>query len=92
MKIDNSTPSRPLEAISNRTTAKTPAASDTATPSSGPGSITHLSSNLQDSSLDINQARVDEIRQAIRDGKLNFDAGKIADGLLASVHRQLAED
>ncbi|MGC6387295.1 flagellar biosynthesis anti-sigma factor FlgM [Ewingella sp. S1.OA.A_B6] len=33
-------------------------------------------------SQDINTARVEELKQAIRDGKLTMDTGKIADALL----------
>lgn len=36
----------------------------------------------QSSSQDINTARVEELKQAIRDGKLTMDTGKIADALL----------
>jgi len=94
LKIDNTTPSRHLEAVGSRPAAKNGATTGTtsAPASSGPGSITHLSTQAQDSSLDIDQARVDEIRQAIREGKLALDSGKIADGLLASLKAQLAKE
>ncbi|ADW73459.1 MULTISPECIES: flagellar biosynthesis anti-sigma factor FlgM [Rahnella] len=36
----------------------------------------------QSSAQDINTARVEELKQAIRDGKLTMDTGKIADALL----------
>lgn len=93
MKIDNNSSSRHLEVVGNRQSAKTGATtSGAAAPEAGPGSITHLSLPAQDPSLDIDQARVDEIRQAIREGKLALDSGKIADGLLASIQAQLAQE
>jgi negative regulator of flagellin synthesis FlgM len=92
LKIDNNSPSRHLESVGSRQSAKTSATSSTAAPAAGPGSVTHLSLAAQDQSLDIDQARVDEIRQAIREGKLSLDSGKIADGLLASIQAQLAQE
>jgi negative regulator of flagellin synthesis FlgM len=93
LKIDNSSPSRHLEATGSRQSAKAGVTTGAAAaPAAGPGSITHLSLGAQDPSLDIDQARVDEIRQAIREGKLTLDSGKIADGLLASIQAQLAQE
>lgn len=37
----------------------------------------------------IDQARVDEIRQAISEGRFKVDASRIADGLIASVREML---
>lgn len=37
----------------------------------------------------VNQARVDEIRQAIQEGRFKVDANRIADGLLDSVREML---
>jgi negative regulator of flagellin synthesis FlgM len=37
----------------------------------------------------VNQARVDEIRQAISEGRFRIDANRIADGLLDSVREML---
>ncbi|TDU22789.1 FlgM family anti-sigma-28 factor [Chromohalobacter marismortui] len=57
-----------------------------------PASITTLSqSNEADTSQDIDTARVDEIRQAITDGQLELDTGKIADGLIDSVRDLLGD-
>ncbi|WP_258239634.1 flagellar biosynthesis anti-sigma factor FlgM [Pseudidiomarina homiensis] len=44
--------------------------------------VTHFSGTAQDSSMDIDQARVDELRQAIRDGQLTMRTDQIADALL----------
>lgn len=37
----------------------------------------------------VNQSRVDEIRQAISEGRFKIDANRIADGLLDSVREML---
>jgi len=42
------------------------------------------------SAPDIDQAKVDEIRQAIQDGRLQIDPERIADGLLNSVRELLS--
>jgi len=38
----------------------------------------------------VNRARVDEIRQAISEGRFKVDAGRIADGLIEDVRQMLA--
>ncbi|PKE28933.1 anti-sigma-28 factor FlgM [Rahnella sp. AA] len=43
----------------------------------------------QSSAQDINTARVDQLKQAIRDGKLTMDTGKIADALLQNTQDYL---
>lgn len=47
--------------------------------------VTHLSQLPQDASQDINAARVEELREAIRDGKLNMSTDNIAEALLKSL-------
>ncbi|MGH8118592.1 MAG: flagellar biosynthesis anti-sigma factor FlgM [Rhodanobacteraceae bacterium] len=88
MKIDNiqhlSTP-KPVE--QGRDAEKTGKATPTGEP--GAGSVTHLSHAATDSSQDIDQARVAELRQAIADGRLKMDTSRIADRLIASA-RDLA--
>nr|WP_281504580.1 flagellar biosynthesis anti-sigma factor FlgM [Chromohalobacter sarecensis] len=70
---------------------RTPRGGDTAQAGS-PASITTLSqSNEADTSQDIDTARVDEIRQAISDGQMELDTGKIADGLIDSVRDLLGD-
>ena len=56
-------------------------------PYSGAGSapVSDLSQSGNDGSQDIDQARVDELRQAIAEGRLEIRADRIADGLIASV-------
>ncbi|OSN07592.1 flagellar biosynthesis anti-sigma factor FlgM [Lonsdalea iberica] len=43
------------------------------------------SSLMQPSSQDIDMEKVDTLKQAIKDGKLEVDVGKIADALLSEV-------
>ncbi|MNM98637.1 anti-sigma28 factor FlgM [compost metagenome] len=50
-----------------------------------------ISSRLtQETDDDIDTAKVEEIRQAIAEGRIKIDPGKIADGLLASL-RELGQ-
>jgi len=69
---------------SSRSQATTKKA-DTAAPAAHADVVTHLSSAAQDASQDIDMARVEELRQAIRDGSLSMNADKIAEGLLKSL-------
>ncbi|MGN5476301.1 flagellar biosynthesis anti-sigma factor FlgM [Cupriavidus basilensis] len=48
---------------------------------------TRLASETDD---DIDTAKVEEIRQAIAEGRIKIDPGKIADGLLATL-RELSQ-
>lgn len=41
---------------------------------------------LQPQASDINSAKVEQIKQAIKDGTLTMDAEKIADGILRDAH------
>lgn len=56
------------------------------------GEVAHLSQPAADSGQDIDTARVDEVRQAISEGRLEIRADKIADGLIASVRDLLDAD
>ncbi|MFC0338512.1 anti-sigma-28 factor, FlgM family [Kushneria avicenniae] len=47
-------------------------------------------SSAHDGSKDIDTVRVNELRQAIRDGSFEVDTGKIADGLIASAQELLS--
>ncbi|MFP4137033.1 MAG: flagellar biosynthesis anti-sigma factor FlgM [Halomonas sp.] len=55
----------------------------------GPASETHLSQPAADTRQDIDSARVEEVREAIREGKFDIRAERIADGLIASVQELL---
>lgn len=60
--------------------------------------LSSLSSSLQKAETAIanapvvDRARVDEIRQAISEGRFKIDAGRIADGLIDSVRQMLNEN
>lgn len=57
------------------------------------GSKTTLSQlSTQDDSSDIDTARVNDIRQAISEGRLELDTSKIADGLVQSVRDILGDN
>ncbi|MGM8930858.1 flagellar biosynthesis anti-sigma factor FlgM [Salinicola sp. MH3R3-1] len=90
MKIDQTHPlTRPAqnEATEQRKGAETVEGAHTAA-----GSRTTLSQiATADDSSDIDTARVNEIRQAISEGRLELDTGKIADGLVKSVRDMLGE-
>ncbi|MCK0744908.1 flagellar biosynthesis anti-sigma factor FlgM [Chromohalobacter nigrandesensis] len=92
MKISNlHPPTQPSPSEQSDAAQRTPHGSDTAQTDS-PASITTLSqSNEADTSQDIDTARVDEIRQAISDGQMELDTGKIADGLIDSVRDLLGD-
>lgn len=54
-----------------------------------PAVQTHLRSETAATDQDINLANVEAIRDAIRDGRLEVRADRIADGLIASVREML---
>ncbi|GAA3540440.1 flagellar biosynthesis anti-sigma factor FlgM [Zobellella aerophila] len=62
-----------------------------ATDKAGPAVVTHLSQAVEYAGQDIDRARVNEIRQAISEGRLELRADKIADGLLDSVRELLSQ-
>lgn len=99
MKINHSTSSRPADAAAGDAARPhaAPAAADAATPSAGL-SVSPLAAQVRDISArlaqpaddDIDTAKVEEIRQAIAEGRIRIDPGKIADGLLATL-RELGQ-
>ena len=50
-----------------------------------PSAATHLGQKATDASRDIDMARVEEIREAIREGRLEVRADRIADALIESL-------
>ena len=90
MKIDSSqSPARPLATSGKEPTTHTQR-SQAASADQSPSTVTHLSSSdNRTGSEDIDLARVAELRQAIREGRLEINAERIADGLIASVREQL---
>lgn len=91
VKIDSSHPlTRPNQSESSDKAGKTDRQASTAQ-ASAPAAVTHLTQSTGNSSQDIDQARVDEIRQAISEGRLEIHAERIADGLLDSVRDLLGD-
>jgi len=93
VKINQTTSSRPTDATDGavRTAAGAPqaaAAPVTTDVRMSPlaAQVRDIGSRLvQDHDDDIDTAKVDEIRQAITEGRIKIDPSKIADGLLASL-------
>jgi negative regulator of flagellin synthesis FlgM len=81
--------SQQSDAATANTGAQTASTASQATPSSsGDASVSlsglsqHLRSLAASGSADIDTAHVESIKQAIKDGTLQMDSGKIADGVL----------
>ncbi|MBK5939756.1 flagellar biosynthesis anti-sigma factor FlgM [Halochromatium roseum] len=91
MKIDSHHPlfraSQPAQEQSAK--VQGPVRSDTSK-TTDPAVQTHLHREAAATDQDINVANVEAIRDAIRDGRLEVRADRIADGLIASV-RDLLE-
>ncbi|GBU13316.1 anti-sigma factor for FliA [Enterobacterales bacterium] len=89
MSIERTQASQPVSPIQQRDPSDVAAQAakkenNVAAPASGTAvTLSDAQATLtQSSSQDINTARVEELKQAIRDGKLTIDTGKIADALL----------
>lgn len=93
MKIDSShPPARPAAAEGKEASARTPR-SQAKPQTESSSTVSHLSAaTSSNASQDVDSARVAEIRQAILEGRLQINAERIADGLIASVREQLGED
>ncbi|ODV43738.1 flagellar biosynthesis anti-sigma factor FlgM [Cupriavidus sp. UYMMa02A] len=97
MKINHSTSSRPADAPAADTTVRPQAAQSAPAASSGV-SVSPLAAQVREIGTrlasetddDIDTAKVEEIRQAIAEGRIKIDPGKIADGLLATL-RELSQ-
>lgn len=81
MKIERSPASVSLVADSGIKTKKAESVGIPAEPSV----VAKLKHAQASSANDIDMAKVNEIREAITNGTLSFDPGKIADGLLKSM-------
>lgn len=93
MKIDNQNPLiRPGQTQQRDEPQKVKGASPASGQDAGPAAATHLNRHAADSSQDIDTARVEEIREAIRDGRLEIRTERIADGLIAGVREMLGKD
>lgn len=92
MKIDK-TPSLPRFNGETPRTAGRPAGPDAAASSAAsPAAVTHLSQSISDTSQDIDAARVAELKEAIREGRLQINAEVIADKLIASAQALVQDD
>jgi negative regulator of flagellin synthesis FlgM len=76
---------RPNQQTQSRDETQKPQAANTANTHHASADATRLSQQSVDTSQDIDQTKVDEIRDAIREGKLGIDPERIASGLLASL-------
>lgn len=86
MKINHSSPPiRPGQTPSRDDTREVGGHARPSSPESDPATRTHLGQRQADAGQDIDAARVAEIREAIREGKLEIRAERIADGLIANV-------
>lgn len=92
MKIDNSlkpVSSAPNESRARQTTTSSASAPDAKVElSSLSGRLAQLEQTLRDSPV-VDTAKVDEIKQAISDGRFKVNADKVADGLIESVRQML---
>lgn len=99
MKIEGSTSKGVGTPPAGESRAKpaAPAPQGGSTGQSGKVELSPLSSSLAKaeavaaSTPVVDQARVDEIRQAISEGRFKIDANRIADGLLDSVREMLGK-
>lgn len=98
MKIENSGKPVATSAANearNRAAIAGQKASTTVAAASDKVELSSLSSSLQKAEAAmadtpaIDQKKVDEIRQAISDGRFKVDANRVADGLIASVREML---
>ncbi|MFY0989068.1 flagellar biosynthesis anti-sigma factor FlgM [Halomonas sp. C05BenzN] len=93
MKIDNQNPLiRPGQTQQRDEPRKVEGTDQASGRDAGPAAMTHLSRHAADAGQDIDSARVEEIREAIREGRLEIHADRIADGLIANVREMLGKD
>lgn len=99
MSIDRTQPLKPVATVQTRennesAAGKTRQASSTTATTTAPAaaqvSLSNEQSQLtQSGSNDINVARVEQLKTAIRNGELKMDTGKIADALIADTKAYL---
>ncbi|PMR77034.1 flagellar biosynthesis anti-sigma factor FlgM [Billgrantia endophytica] len=86
MKINSQNPlTRPTPTSPREESQQVKGASQPNQQDAGPAATTHL--RQADGSRDIDVARVDEIREAIREGRLEIRAERIADALIESLQQ-----
>lgn len=92
MKIDK-TPSLPrFNGETPRTAGRAAGPDAAASSAASPAAVTHLSQSISDTSQDIDAARVAELKEAIREGRLQINAEVIADKLIASAQALVQDD
>lgn len=90
--IHNVTPLQSVDTASSTAAPKTKAVAASATADSTTQvSLSDAQSRLKQGGQDIDSAKVDRIKEAIRDGSLQMDSGKIADALIAQASSLLAD-
>lgn len=90
MKIDSTTSPIPAQQTGQ---AKAKNTEKAASQSASPSFVSHLNSAATaDTSRDIDAVRVSELQTAIKDGKLEVNAEKIADSLIDSVKDLLTSE
>lgn len=88
MKINSQNPlARPASTPPREESQPAKGAERTSQSDAGPAAQTHLRQAATDTSHDIDAARVDEIREAIRDGRLEIRADRIADALIETLQQ-----
>lgn len=86
MKINSQNPlTRPTQTTPREETQPVKGPTPSGQQDPGPSAATHLSQKASDASRDVDTARVEEIREAIRDGRLEIRAERIADSLIESL-------
>ena len=93
MKINSQNPlTRPPQTAPREEAQPVKGATPSGRQEPGPSAATHLSQKAADSSRDIDMARVEEIREAIREGRLEIRAERIADALIESLAAESRTD
>lgn len=93
MKIDKTPPLPRFNGEAPKVAGR-PAGPDAAADSAAasPAAVTHLNQSISDSSQDIDAVRVAELKEAIRDGRLQINADIIADKLIASAQALIQDE
>lgn len=90
MKINNSTPLNRIQQPDQNKVGGKPEQAGADKAQAGPSAIAQLSQPINDTSQDVDSLRVNELKDAIRDGRLEIRPDKIADSLIESVKDLIA--
>jgi negative regulator of flagellin synthesis FlgM len=92
VKINSQNPlTRPPQATQRDEAQPVKGATPSGKQDPGPSAATHLSHKAADASRDIDMVRVEEIREAIREGRLEIRAERVADSLIESLAAESRE-